>query len=98
MKLTLYALDLIVLGVTYCVLWRGRYVEGRCVLGYAAVMPLIVLMWPTAWIHYQTLLILPFAELVYLQVERRSWAVIVLLLTSFLLIAVGEEYPVLIAP
>ena len=97
-KLTLYALDLIVLGVTYWALWRGRLMGRRFILGYAAVMPLIVLMWPTAWIHYQTLLLLPFAVLVFLQAERRSWAAIGLMLVSFLLIAVGNEYTVLIPP
>ena len=97
-KLTLYALDLIVLGVTYWALWRGRLMGRRFILGYAAVMPLIVLMWPTAWIHYQTLLLLPFAVLVFRQAEHRAWPVIVLLLISFLLIASGNEYTVLIAP
>jgi hypothetical protein len=95
-KLALYALDLIVLGVTYWALWRGRNTGRRFILGYAAVMPLIVLMWPTAWIHYQTLLLLPFAVLVFLQAERTSWAAIGLILVSFLLIAAGNEYTVLI--
>jgi hypothetical protein len=97
-KLTLYALDLIVLGVTYLVLWRGRSMGRRFILGYAVVMPLIVLMWPTAWIHYQALLLLPFAVLVFLQAEHRSWAAIGLILVSFLLIAVGNEYTVLTPP
>ena len=95
-KLALYALDLIVLGVTYWALWRGRRLGRSFVLGYAVVMPLIVLMWPTAWIHYQTLMLLPFAALVFLQVERRSWAAICLMSVSYLLIAVGNEYAVLI--
>ena len=97
-KLTLYTLDLIVLGVTYWTLWRGRHVGRSFVLGYAAVMPLIVLMWPTAWIHYQTLLILPFAVLVFLQAERRSWVALGLMVASYLLIAIGNEYTVLIPP
>ena len=95
-KLTLHALDLIVLGVTYWTLWRGRLMGRRLILGYAAVMPLIVLMWPTAWIHYQTLLLLPFAVLVFRQAEQWAWPEIVLLLISFVLIAVGNEYTVLI--
>ena len=96
-KLTLYALDLIVLGVTYWVLWRGRRVDRRFVLGYAAVMPLIVLMWPTAWIHYQTLLLLPLAVAVFLQVEYRSSLAIGSLVASYLLIGIGNEYTVLIS-
>ena len=97
-KLALYALDLIVFGLTYWRLWRGRLVGRRFILGYAAVMPLIVLMWPTAWIHYQTLLILSFAVLVFLQAERRSWVVMGLMVVSYLLIAIGNEYTVLIPP
>jgi hypothetical protein len=97
-KLALYALDIAVLGWTYWALWRGRRVGRAFVVGYAVVMPLIVLMWPTAWIHYQTLLLLPSAVLVFLQAERRSWAAIGLLLVSYLLIAIGNEYTVLIPP
>ena len=55
------------LAATFWVSWRGRSGHGRrFLLGYVVVMPLIVLMWPTAWIHYQTLLLLPLTVMVFL--------------------------------
>ena len=81
-KLTLYALDLALLTVTFWVLWRGRGDGRRFVLGYVFVMPLIVLMWPTAWIHYQTLLLLPLTVMVFLLAERHLGQVVPLLILS----------------
>jgi len=37
-------IGVIVLGLTYWTLWRGRLMGRRFILGYAAAMPLIVLM------------------------------------------------------
>jgi hypothetical protein len=95
-RLLFYALDLITLGVTFWVLWRGRAEGRRFVLGYASVMPLMVVMWPLSWIHYQTLMLLPLAVMVFLLWERPAWGAIGLLLLSFVLINFGNEYTVLI--
>jgi hypothetical protein len=98
-KVTLYLADLVTFGVTAWVLWRGaRYDAHRFRLGYAAIMPLIVLLWPLSWIHYQTLLLLPFAVIALdqLQRKRRSWPIVVGLVISFLLTAIGNEYLVLV--
>ena len=76
----------------------AAYVDGRCVLGYAAVMPLIVLMWPTAWIHYQTLLMLPLWCWCFARPSTGPEPAIVLLLISFLLIGRRNEYTVLFPP
>jgi len=47
----------------------------RSAFGYAALVSLIVLMWPIAWIHYQTLLILTFAVLLswLLRSDMSAW-------------------------
>ncbi|MCX6032213.1 MAG: glycosyltransferase family 87 protein [Chloroflexi bacterium] len=98
-SLALYVLDAVTLGVT---LWafRGRVrpESDRFAYGYAALVPVIVLMWPIAWIHYQTLLILPFAVLLSLQVRSvgRTWPASLLLLASYLLVAIGNEYFVMV--
>jgi hypothetical protein len=97
-KMALYLADLAIFGLTAWVLWRGaRNDRFRFRLGYAAIMPLIVLMWPLSWIHYQTLLLLPFAVIALdqLQRRRRSWPLIAGLAVSFLLTAIGNEYLVL---
>lgn len=98
-RLTLYAAAAVLFGVTLWLLWLRPQPTARGFrLGYAAAMPLIVLLWPTAWIHYGTLLLLPFALLAIeqLEPEYRSWALIAGLFASYLLVAVGNEYTVLI--
>jgi hypothetical protein len=97
--LVLYLLDAVTLGVTA---WAFAGKEDprseRFVSGYALAAPLIILMWPTSWIHYQTLLILPFGLLLGRQLlaGRRDWLAELLLLASFLLVAIGNEYQVLV--
>jgi hypothetical protein len=95
--LGLYLLDIVVLVLTFALLWRVPERErGVFKLGYGAVMPLIVLIWPIAWIHYQTLLLLPFG-LLFIWIWAagpRAWPVGVVLLGSFLLVALGNEWTV----
>jgi hypothetical protein len=97
--LALYLLDAVTLGVTaWAFAGRTDPRSERFVSGYAVAAPLIVLMWPTAWIHYQTLLILPFGLLLGRQLlaGRRDWLADLLLLVGFLLVAIGNEYQVLL--
>jgi Glycosyltransferase family 87 len=97
-RLALYLLDVATLAIVIWLLWRGSgRNERRFLLGYVAVMPLIVLMWPTAWIHYETLLLLPLAFLLWdsLRGDGRHPARIAAFLVSYLLIALGNEYLVL---
>jgi hypothetical protein len=95
----LYAMDLLALGISLWALGgRAASTSDRFVYGYALAVPLIVLMWPTAWIHYQTLLILPFAMLLgrQLLLGRRAWWAWLPLILAFLLVAIGNEYTVLV--
>ena len=97
--MALYLLDAITLGVTvWAFAGRADPRSERFVSGYALAAPLIVLMWPTAWIHYQTLLILPFGLLLGRQLlaGRRAWLAGLVLLAGFLLVAIGNEYLVLV--
>jgi hypothetical protein len=96
---TLYAVDVALFAITLGLVWLlPRPTARRFRLGFAAAMPLVVLLWPTAWIHYGTLLVLPFALLAIEQLEPdyRSWGLIAGLFASYLLVAVGNEYTVLI--
>lgn len=100
-RLLLYVCVLFTLLVT--VLWIWRYPSGegdhrRFILGYGAALLVMVLLWPTSWMHYQTLLLPTFALLLSDQfdAQRRSWWKFVLLAVSFALIAFGNEYTVLV--
>jgi hypothetical protein len=98
-KTTFYLADLFVFSLTLGLLWLGRWNDKRRFsLAYAATFPLIILMWPIAWIHVETLLLLPFwlLALDQLQPRLRSWPFIIGLLLSFTIIAFGNEYTVLI--
>jgi len=95
---TLLLLDLVTVAVVILFLWRGiGRDQRRFVLGYAAIMPVIVLLWPTAWIHYETLLLLPLAFLLWdsLRPGPSFLARLAGLAVSYLLLAVGNEYLVL---
>jgi alpha-1,2-mannosyltransferase len=97
-RLILVLLDVVTVATVVLFLWRGvNRDRRRFLLGYAAVMPLIVLVWPTAWIHYETLLLLPLAFLLWDSLRGGAWfpARLLGLIVSYLLLAVGNEYLVL---
>lgn len=90
------ALDAASVAVTGWAILRGGATRQLPQLGltFAALVPLMILMWPTGWIHYQTILILPlFALACYLR--RKDRVVLVLTVIGFALTAIGNEKPVL---
>ena len=93
------ALDAASLAVTGWVLLRGKprnqpHELPQVGLQFAALIPLMILMWPTGWIHYQTILILSlFALTCYLR--RQDRVVLGLTAVGFALTAIGNEKPVL---
>jgi hypothetical protein len=94
--LAVLALDAASLAVTGWVMLRGRPTHRLPQVGlqFAALIPLMILMWPTGWIHYQTILILPlFALTCYLSRDDRL--ILGLTVLGFALTAVGNEKPVL---
>jgi hypothetical protein len=94
--LLVLALDAASLALTGWVLLRGKPTDRlpRMGLQFASLIPLMILMWPTGWIHYQTILILPlFALVCYLRREDRL--VLGLTVVGFALTAFGNEKPVL---
>ncbi len=97
------ALGLLILATLAVTVWRlgsGRAAEsGRGFeAGYIAMLPLVLLIWPIAWVHLYALLLPAYALLLlwYLQAARRPWLGLALLLASYLLVALGNEYTVLV--
>ncbi len=94
--LLVLAIDAASVAITSLALLRGKPSRQLPSLGvqFAALIPLMILMWPTGWIHYQTILILPlFALACYLR--RVDRGVLGLTVVGFALTAIGNEKPVL---
>jgi len=98
--LLLYAATIVVFAATVYFTWGRWGVEvsrRRFKLGFAATLLIAVILWPTSWIHYEALLLLPFSLLILdqCQASRRSWGMMALLVLTYLIIAIGNEYLVL---
>lgn len=99
-RLLLYACVLATLVLTLRWIWHRPQESANprhFMLGYGASLLVMVLLWPTSWMHYQTLLLPAFALLLadQLSPNRRRWWAIPLLMLSYGLIAFGNEYTVL---
>lgn len=95
-----YACVFATLALTFLFIWqRPKAIANKRIfmLGYAASLLVMVLLWPTSWMHYQTLLLPAFALLLADQWDAttRRWWAIPLLALSYGLIAFGNEYTVL---
>ncbi|MEM8530721.1 MAG: glycosyltransferase family 87 protein [Chloroflexota bacterium] len=85
----------VLLSVLACVLTLGRATTKTTTyaLQYSQYLLLMVLVVPAAWMHYQTLLIVPFAALLlHLRDREVSFTQAALLATSFALIAYGNQW------
>lgn len=98
--LLLYSATIAVFAVTVYFTWGRWGIEisrRQFKLGLAATLLIAVILWPTSWIHYETLLLLPYSLLILDQVQapRRSWGTMALLVMTYLIVAIGNEYLVL---
>ena len=73
--------------VSVVALFRSRQAE----FSFAILVPLMLLAAPTAWIHYETILLLPMAILLPAFLRRRQWQALVILIGAFMLLAYGNE-------
>ncbi|MCU0982157.1 MAG: hypothetical protein MUF25_23630, partial [Pirellulaceae bacterium] len=94
--LAMYLLALAIFAVTVRGLWgrwRADVSRRQFEFGYGATLVVVVLLWPTSWIHYETLLLLPFTVLALDQLDSRPrpWGVLGLLAVSYLAVAIGNE-------
>ncbi len=97
MRWLLYALVLSTVLLSVVALGRRAASAYTFIQGYFVTLLLMVMLWPTSWIHYETLLLPAFLLLLYRQIDpayRRWWRMLLLAL-SFGLIAFGNEYTVL---
>lgn len=62
-------------------------------LQFSAMFPLMLLLWPRSWIHYETLLLFPFAVLLVSLRNRQKadWLIAFGAVVSFLFLAFGDE-------
>ncbi|NOK61982.1 MAG: DUF2029 domain-containing protein [Chloroflexi bacterium AL-W] len=85
----------VLLSMLACVLTLGRATIKTTThaLQYSQYLLLMVLVVPAAWMHYQTLLIVPFAALLlHLREREISFMQATLLAASFALIAYGNQW------
>ncbi len=77
----------IVLVISFAVLWRASKPE----FGFTILIPLMLLISPNAWIHYETVLLLPFAVLLSgFSKKGNAWQWLGLIL-AVSLVAFGNE-------
>jgi hypothetical protein len=77
----------VTLAVSLVVLWRASSPE----FGFAILIPLMLLISPNAWIHYETILLLPFAILLSGFSKRSDAWQWLGLFAAFLPVAYGNE-------
>jgi hypothetical protein len=62
-------------------------------LQFASLFSLMLLLWPRSWIHYETLLLFPFAVLLvsFRTRQKSDWLVALVAVVTFLFLAFGDE-------
>lgn len=78
---------IIALALSFAGLWRVSSVR----FAFPILIPLMLLISPNAWIHYETLLLLPLAILLTAFAERAGWWEWTALLLALVLVAYGNE-------